>query len=199
MTDQQTTAADDMAGSKSRHPAYRQRATIDREAETRMLAEIGAAWEALPDDSTGDHDTLADAIRYLVADRDAWRLKAEAAREDSAAAWRELPDDMRAIGGVLFGHVRTLAAERDELQALVAERLRSIEAAWAALRAHIDTGPHETLADAIGALAGERGDGWRNALETVSELMAEQADASAEFQVAYVVGLLSGLLAVDRG
>ena len=156
MTDQQTTDADDMTGSKSRHPAYRQRATIDRETEARLLAEIGGAWQALPDDATGDHDTLADAIGYLVA-------------------------------------------ERDELQALAAERLRSIEVAWAALRRHTNTGPHDTLADAIGALAADRGDGWRKALETVSELMAEQCDATPEFQTAYVVGLLSGLLAVDRG
>ncbi len=33
-------------------------------------AALGAAWEALPDDMTGDHDTLADAVSALVRQYD---------------------------------------------------------------------------------------------------------------------------------
>jgi hypothetical protein len=134
--------------------------TIDRETEARLLAEIDGAWQALPDDATGDHDTLADAIRALAADRGQWQTLAGTQVDDLRHAWGHIPDD--------------LARECS------------------------------TLEEAVGAtcdrfaISGHR-DGWRKALETVSELMAEQCDATPEFQVAYVVGLLSGLLAVDRG
>lgn len=47
-----------------------QRREDNLEAElARREAEIGAAWEALPDDMAGDHETLADAIRALVDGR----------------------------------------------------------------------------------------------------------------------------------
>lgn len=43
------------------------------EAElARREAEIGAAWEALPDDVAGDYSTLADAIRALVDGLNGW-------------------------------------------------------------------------------------------------------------------------------
>ena len=43
------------------------------EAElARRETEIGDAWEAMPDDIAGDYDTLADAIRAVVAGLEAW-------------------------------------------------------------------------------------------------------------------------------
>ena len=61
---------------------------------------IADAWEAIPDDMTGDHDSLADAITALVAQRDqarvgetAWAREAQSRLDDlNRAAGTDVTD-----------------------------------------------------------------------------------------------------------
>ena len=72
--------------------------------------QIGEAWEALPDDLTGDHATLADAIRALVDQRDLAQIELR-------RAWDAIPDEVDSGHPTLADAVWSLIRERDAYRA----------------------------------------------------------------------------------
>lgn len=67
----------------------------ERSEWQKMSEELGAAWEALPDDLPGDYDRLADAVADLVAQRDEAQRDKAHAEGLMEEAQNATPDDLR--------------------------------------------------------------------------------------------------------
>lgn len=98
---------------------------------TGLVATAREAWEAVPDDMTGDHDTLADAITSLVRQRDEAQAAMVDARPVLKEILRSLPKDLQ--GQHVADAVAALARQRDEALAALnlaqAER-ETLRKAW---------------------------------------------------------------------
>lgn len=90
------------------HPARPVKAWSDPDT---LAEQIGAAWEAIPDDV--EADTLADAIAHLVRTKDA----AMAVIRD---IWAAIPNDIEEDRVMTAEQVKLLVEQRDEARAQAA-------------------------------------------------------------------------------
>ena len=129
----------------------------DSEKISRLLAEVGAAWDATPDGMVAEHATLASVITELVAQRDR-------ADERVGEAWDVVPDSERIPGRTLADVMHALIEDRD-YQADRALRAKAEAAAQFAaalddvdsqLADSVDLPERDRLADLAGWIRGRR-------------------------------------------
>ena len=112
------------------HPARPVKSWRDPDLDTAALAEqMGAAWEALPDDV--EADTLADAITQIVNTKDA----AMAVIRD---IWAAIPGDVTDERALTAEQVKLLVQQRDEARAQVLAVTASRARCYIALQAVIE-------------------------------------------------------------
>ena len=145
----------------------------DSEKISRLLAEVGAAWDATPDGMVAEHATLASVITELVAQRDR-------ADERVGEAWDVVPDSERIPG-------RTLA---DVMHALIEDRDYQ---AGRALRAKAEAAARVDDRNATAVATVARREGYAAALDDIeTAALAIPDPADAENRMAFLSGWVSG-------